>query len=53
MNRHRFRAFRSDCRKRNWSRELIHNGRRWTIGRDDCQRLDAPCNNVTLDQKRG
>lgn len=41
MNRQEFRAFYSACRKRNWSQEIQHNGRRWTIGRHDCQRLGA------------
>ena len=41
MTRHEFRAFRSACRKAKRSSEILHNGRRWTIGRDGCQRLDS------------
>lgn len=50
MNRHQFRAFRSACRKRNWSQEIRHNGARYSIGRHGCNRLNnAGC----YDRPRG
>ena len=50
MNRQEFRAFRSACRKRNWSQEIQHAGRRWTVGRHGVDRLDS---SGCYDRQRG
>lgn len=50
MNREEFNVFRSACRKRNMSAEIQHNGRRWSVGKWGCDRLDnAGC----YDRPRG
>lgn len=41
MLRSEFLAFRSNLRKISQSAQLLHNGRRYSIGRHDCDRLDS------------
>lgn len=50
MTRDEFKAFRSACRKRKWSQEILHNGRRWSVGKYGCDRLD---NSGCYDRPRG
>lgn len=41
MDKAQFHAFRSGCRKARQSREVLHNGRRYSVGKYGADRLDS------------